>query len=372
MRNPTWLDIAIRCALNVKKMTADLDLKLASNVTCFLQLPEFRPTTADLSPACLLFEVTSTAISNVVKDKPIEMIEYVIDLCHYPFEKLNGSDVKVRAQGLVQAEIEFYFEKLAAMPNIEAKAHDVQRFVCLLCSATDFLNPHDLLTLFEFNKPLRNQLCQWLLTYNLSTMPVANVPAMVQLQMLLMRSFANEQQQLDDDKIQRDKKGLNSEAKLQETEKLVMNKQRCSAFINDILWNLSCIPSQANLKLSALYQLDSQILKYCPKDALLANLLRYEFLTTQLTEKDLSALVEGDPGPDVAQACLMHDSLHERCSDEFISQCAKKLGYGDDLRAMAARIKEEWGPVIEGSPRLKDWFRSITDKDSNLLASGPR
>jgi hypothetical protein len=358
MRNPKLLREAI---------DRSMDFEYKETVYCikfFLQLPDFRPTTEDLSPAYLRFETYDVAIQTVIKESPVSMVEYLIDLRHFRWENLakdkhlegfidalkkqtlspdeKRSHLKSvvmlifdKAKILIEVGIAAFFDKWVDYQkenDVEQNNKDFSRFFCLLFNAIEWLEPKALLDLFKFerNKDVRDQVCKYALSYNCNIMPVSEVPALVELQLHLLRSYVGD---------------LTKSA---------------NPYINNILWHLRCIPAEALKELTKRkVVLEVEIWKSLLWSPLLANWLRYETLTSTLSEKDLVVLVRNAKNADIARACLMNGYLHDRCSDNFFIECANRLGYGDDPMEMVQKLKQDMGLVTRSSLQLQEWVQSI-------------
>jgi hypothetical protein len=348
---PYWLIHAIEYCHRYKLM------ELKECLTTFLGLPGNKPTTKELLPQRILLKSYFELLFAQILTAPMSLMEYLIDLCHYEVveidEKMRVSIIYLERSLVVRGIHEIY-KVLVKEKALKLNDEKVKRFICLLCSATELLepelpgktqerNPAALLSLFNTSVSMRDQVCQWLLVYNLAAMPVSQAPAVVRLQLILLRSF--------------------SESPESESAK------KC---VPAILWQLSCVPKQVienihntSIKMSSTYQWDGPILKrLLSYEAGVVSLLRYPSLTLQLKEEDLLIFQDSFA---VARACLFYVHLTEKLSDEAIVVFAKKMGFdNEDLEDVARKMKNELSIVIEGNRRLDEWVESILQPRSSL------
>lgn len=307
---------------------------LEDHVKCFLQLPTFKPTTSELSPTVLVLEPYFKPMREQVTVAVDKMVEYLIDICHAPVTEARDTvrnAIIERERELVLLGISAYYQYLH---NPNTVRHDdgdsEERFVCLMCSATKLLEAKSLLSVFNANPPLRDFVCDELLTYDLRTLPAYQASSIVRLQLIILRSL--------------------------------LEKDPTSHFVMSVFWHLHCLPEAVIAlvhylpegSLESSYHLQSA--HWAPLKARegLVSILRYAPLTSRLGQQGLLDLIET---PALAWACLYYDHLFEKLQDdEAILQCVSQLGYGDDPEEVANILSRDFEFLVEDRPRLRGWI----------------
>lgn len=228
MMHPHWLEEALF------HLGEDQLQRHTEVVGTYLQLPEFLPTTRNLHPVHLKDNEVNADLMRLVKERPRPLVEYLIDLCHFDYnKKLNCTerdrlDIRLRATMLVELGIEFEFKRL--LRELADQAEDkkrawLDRFLCLCVSASEFLLLKQWDGIFERNEAFLSYLCPLIVEYDLVTMSASEAPAFVRLQMIVLRNLS---------------KQLVLPAKSSEAQ--IQAKQAALNSINQILWQLSCVP----------------------------------------------------------------------------------------------------------------------------------
>ncbi len=232
MFHPHWLEVAL---IHFSLSKEDVLLH-GEFVGTYMQLPEFMPTTRELYPAHLLNNEVNPIMIRLVHYRARQLVEYLIDLCHFDFTKLDCAkqeqrqEIRLRAMNLVDVGIESEFKKLPKdfQDQTEALQKRLDRFLCLCVSASEFLPLDKWDGLFERNETFLSHLSERLAEYDLVTMSVVEIPAFVRLQMILLRNLS---------------KQLVLPARPSESQ--LRAKHKALESIRDIFWQLSCIPRAA-------------------------------------------------------------------------------------------------------------------------------